>query len=92
MIAHLSELHDKVHQVFHLGLVLDKSKQIFGRDLILDPLVQHLLSVSHLARVCVLSLGSDFQLDVILQSAEHKRLEDEVKPPQLVLVNLTLVG
>ena len=48
--------------------------------------------MSHLARVCVLSLGSDFQLDVILQSAEHKRLENEVKPPQLVLVDFTLVG
>ena len=48
--------------------------------------------MSHLACVGVLSLGSDFQLDVILQSAEHKRLEDQVKPPQLMLVDLTLVG
>ena len=92
MITHLSELHDKVHQVFHLGLVLNEPKQIFGRDLILDPLIQHLLSVSHLACVGVFSFGSNFKLDVILQSSEHKRLEDQVKPPQLMLVDFTLVG
>lgn len=30
MIADLSELHDQVHQVFHLGLVFNELEQIFG--------------------------------------------------------------
>ena len=47
--------------------------------------------MSHLACVRKLLLRSNLKFDIVLESPKHKWLEDEVKPPKLVLVDLTLI-
>ena len=49
VVADFTELHDQVHQIFHLLLVLFKLEQVTRADLVLDPLVKDPLPIRHLA-------------------------------------------
>jgi hypothetical protein len=74
MVAHLSELHNQVHQIFHLGLVLFKLEEVASGDLVLDPLIQDSLPISHLAGQFNLGLLPDLLLDIPFKSSEHEGL------------------
>lgn len=91
MVAHFSELHDKVHQVFHLLLILCKLEEVFGRYLLLDPGVKNALAVGHVTKKLDFFFRRYFLLHVALHASEHEWLEDGVQPLQLMFVELTLV-
>ena len=91
VIAHFSELHDQIHQVFHFGLVDSQLKQVWNSNLGFDSVIKDLLSESHLTPDGFLMFGSDLLLDVLLEASQHEWLQNEMESLQLMLVQLSLV-
>ncbi|TFA99797.1 hypothetical protein CCMA1212_008205 [Trichoderma ghanense] len=88
MVADLSELHHQVHQgtrvlvVAHGGLF----DEVHDVDLVTQVAVVGSLPIGEVAEDVQLNLVAKLLLYVLLDTTKHKRLQDHVKPLQLVLV------
>eukprot|EP01136_Pigoraptor_vietnamica_P043776 Opistho-1_new@19633 len=88
VVAHLAELHDEIHEVD--GLLVARSErrlqEIVQGYLIAHALVQVALPRRELAHDLHFNLLCEFVLDILLDSPEHKGLQNHVQPRELVLV------
>jgi len=91
MIAYFSKLHHQVHEVLHFGLRLEHLEQLLHVQLFFNGLIQNLLAFGHFAQDLMLVLLADLVLDVLLDAAQHERLQNGVQSLNFDLVELFLV-
>jgi len=74
MVAYFTELHNKVHEVFHFLLRLSHHEQVFSGNLASDSLVKGSLSVSHCAENFLFSFRRNFLFNISLKPSKHEWL------------------
>lgn len=79
MIAHFTELHDQIHQVFDLCLRAGQHEQVLCTDLHLDAVVKDTLPMAQLALDSLFYLGCDLLLDVFFETTQHEWLQDHMQ-------------